>query len=271
MTGPGRDPVKAAEIALDAYERRSVGLQTITYHGSPMLADMLIRSLLRDLAAYAERVGIGLDTGALRGLAEHRPSSPRTYPINAEVQVKADAAGTGPVAAMRGKRGYVTALHPSGGRDAECTVRFPGVPAGELRVAASDLCLAQAGFPRITTGVGAVTGAADAERALVTVAARVLDARRTRKEISHDDVRDQRQLAEALAAWTGTSAKRVLFGLAREIGQAAFTTGTTTPGDAAQVAAKDFPHTLAPEPKARSEQRADGFVQQKSPRASRRP
>ncbi|WP_067479543.1 hypothetical protein [Actinomadura hibisca] len=271
MTNPDHDPTKSAEIALDAYEQRAIGLQTITYRGSPMLAGMLIRSLLADLAAYAEHAGIDLDVNTLREVARYqqRPSSARTYPINAEVQVRTDVTGTGPVTAMRGKRGYVSAIRPVGSSSVECTVRFPGVPAGEFLLAPSDLFPAQPRFPHITTQAGIVTGAAEAEKALVAVGARVLHAQRTGKEISPDDALGQQQLAEALAAWTGTSPRRVLFGLAREIAQAAFATGSTS-DHAAQVAAKDFPPTPnidAPQP----ERRTNSPGQRNSPRATHRP
>ncbi|RAY14985.1 hypothetical protein DPM19_09550 [Actinomadura craniellae] len=243
------DPTSAenAAIALDAYEQHILGDTQTTHRRNPVVADALVRGLINDLADYADQRRIDLTavlTGALEARADdltERQDSELVRQVGAQVQIRPDAAGE----PLPVRRGIITGVEEYGNGNAVCAVRFPGMD-GDLQLAVSDLQPAEP-FPHTTTRLGPVTTATDAEKTLITVAARIQCCARSGVRPDHDDLLDRNSLAGNLGRWAGTTDERVLTTLTQQINQAAarMSTPGLQPGtDPVRLATTGFPHDL---------------------------
>lgn len=272
-----------AAVALDAYQGAVLKDHTATHRESLLLADILFRTLLRDLASYADERGIDFDAALNQlqlqraGDAATRPTAPRRFEVGEEVRMRTYATINDARTPLVTKRGYVAAVHSSDTGAVEYSVCFPGVPAAEVRVASSALDPTSA-FPHTITRGAVVTNAADAEKTLVTVAARILRDLKAEAAPSSDDLADRDQLATALATWAGSTEQRVLHSLNAQISVAASRLGDPPPSlaPAVQPAADDFPQDLAdgipaPETRDQPDQTTPSPSQKRSGAASPRP
>ncbi|GAA1574408.1 hypothetical protein GCM10009678_66390 [Actinomadura kijaniata] len=242
-----KDHVTSAEIALDAYEGAVLPPGGLSFRGRPVITEALIRALLADLSVYITHHGLDFDWISLltasqsrrsdREIRQERPDG--GWRVNDAVE--ADPEHARPTVPKT--RGYVSSVHLSSEGEAEYTVVFPGVPARQFRMASAELRTAEP-FPEVETSRGTVTNAADAERAFIKVAARVLRSTGSNEVPSSADLVDHALLAVELGNWAGVPSRRIQPVLIPQIHRAM--QGAAASSEApARLAGRDFPRDLA--------------------------
>jgi hypothetical protein len=277
-----RPPGENAARVLDLYADQVLSASTVSHRESPLLADTLIRSLLRDLTSYAAAHGVDF-VSALAEALEHQPAasagraaagettshtSPNWLRVGSEVRIRPSAVVGSPNSRSLRAQGFIAAIsspdpgesapqrfaargQPSGTDepqpDATCTVRFPGV--GDYILAARSLEPAKP-FPSIRLKTVTAVNAADAEATLITTAARILRDQQLGMPRDSDAVADRDHLAGALGVWAGSTGERVLFALGTRIGRAASRMDASpehfrsSSKDTDRLAGEDFPHEV---------------------------
>ncbi|MEV5574515.1 hypothetical protein AB0L06_31155 [Spirillospora sp. NPDC052269] len=234
-------PLTRAEAALDAYDRTLAVLpEGRSYRGSRLLTRMTVNCLLQDLADYADRHRITIDSEPVAALASlNAPTSAPEHerPPAGYLQVD-DAVETIPrSAALPPTCGFVSAIHHADNGSLEYSVAFPGVPT-PIRLPRACLRSTKP-FPGVNLRQGAIARPSEAEQRLVDAWARTLQKGR---EPDPRDLTDRTVIAIALGQWAGVPAQRVTEALKERIIRAAAEAAVSSPKhNATQIAASDLP------------------------------
>jgi hypothetical protein len=234
-------------------------------------ADVLVRDLLTDLMHYADLREVDFDAALAGGrfaYVEERTEAAAHQP-GALVQLTGTAATQAEKARLP-HRGVVTELQLTPGEPAIYKVRCPG-EAQAHPFAAEDLEPAPP-FGPVTTRQKVVHTPLAAEQAMVEAIARITLCDEHNRPAEYADIEDYHVLLGALTAWTRRSeaqlteplvprmtreAQRLATELAAGGRQPELQVGLTQVIDPAQLAAQDFPFSLAggvPSPSERAAQ-----------------
>lgn len=250
---PDHDDAVAA--ALDAYQHQLLPDDVPSHRADPILARPLIGSLIEQLARYADRRGLDVhDTFTElhqqrldRGGHDHDPTY--SFRLGAEVQFRQDRTATGAKPRYPLWRGFITALATSPDREAQCTVRVPGINQG-LHVTASELEPADSLLPLPTRTAGVVSDARDAESTIIDIAVRLKRAANNGLVADEQALTDLAQLTMRLGTWSGGRPDAIMRHLHDDILAAAQKPAKPRPGSAAAArqVATEFPQRPHPVP-----------------------
>ncbi|WP_433234815.1 hypothetical protein [Actinomadura nitritigenes] len=202
------DRMEATALALDAYQQQLLPDEVFSHRTDSSLAELLIQSLIEQLARYAAQQGLdihatleelhqrSIDRGGTRTDPVHN------FRLGGQVQFRQEVTAPGAKPQYPRWRGFITSLTEASGGDARCTVRVPAV-AEAVHVTASELEPAEPLLPVPTRTVGVVHHARDAEQAIVALTAWLERNADTVPVTYQEKLDDVARLSEALANWSG--------------------------------------------------------------------
>jgi hypothetical protein len=246
------DHDEAVATALDAYQHQLLPDDLPSHRADPLLAELLSKSLIGQLARYADRRDLDVhDTVAL--LHQERldrdgrgTDAAHDFRLGSEVQFRQQRTTTGAKPRFPLWRGFITALAGSPGGEAQCTVRVPGINQG-LHVTASELEPAESMPPLPTSTAGVVTSAHDAESTIIDIAARLKRAANNGLATDELALTDLTQLTVRLASWSGGQPHAIVRQFRDRVTDAARKPAQEH-DSAARLSATEFPQGPTPDP-----------------------